>query len=492
MHTLAIVLLLSMVISVPLAEAAWSGPPGTPPNNNVAAPINVGGTFQDKTGSVWFDGGAGVNGGATGKMCVGAWCIKSWADIGTTTAVSSQWVTGAGGLIYYNGGNVGIGTVGPVVKLDIFGNAGGTWNTAVRLRDGGSSGSWRVNACDGTGDGNCPGNGLVIHQDGVATRMAFTNSGNVGIGTINPAYKLQVGDAAVVGSDGQIAIGKNGGGTRTAVLKFDSGFNFGIFDMGTNRQFSVAWNAPVDSMYINSTGNVGIGTASPRGLLDISIPTNNVDGFVFYQPIDNSLALQSYIDNQWANRNNYAPWCGSGGCNILKIQPDGGIVYIGGDTHLVANGSGGMAGTGSLYADGKVTAPQYCIGASCITAWPSGIGGSGTAGRIPRFVTATTLGDSSITSDGVSATAVGNFFFGNVGANFLSNGTGDGASYTTYNFALNGWFGMALKDYSGTVHGVYNFRTGDWTTDGLATFRGTGNNYFAGNIGIGTAVPTEK
>ena len=114
------------------------------------------------------------------------------------------------------------------------------------------------------------------------------------------------------------------------------------------------------------------------------------------------------------------------------------------------------------------------------------------AGRIPRFVTATTLGDSSITSDGVSATAVGNFFFGNVGANFLSNGTGDGASYTTYNFALNGWFGMALKDYSGTVHGVYNFRTGDWTTDGLATFRGTGNNYFAGNIGIGTAVPTEK
>ena len=41
---------------------------------------------------------------------------------------------------------------------------------------------------------------------------------------------------------------------------------------------------------------------------------------------------------------------------------------------------------------------------------PAGFAGSGTAGRIPRFTGATTLGDSSISSDGSSATANGNFY----------------------------------------------------------------------------------
>src|SRR5258708_6597245 len=75
----AVVFFLFIVLSASFAEAAtWSGPPAgtTPPNNNVDAPVNVGSTFQDKTGSVWFDGGVGINSGS--KFCISASCITSW------------------------------------------------------------------------------------------------------------------------------------------------------------------------------------------------------------------------------------------------------------------------------------------------------------------------------------------------------------------------------------------------------------------------------
>lgn len=106
----AIVVALSVSVVV-----AWTGPTGVPPTNNVAAPINVGPVAQDKTGSAWFDGGLGVNAGSA--ICFGlSDCRTSWPAGG-----SSQWLNGAGGIIYYNGGNVGIGNTTPAYPLDVTG-----------------------------------------------------------------------------------------------------------------------------------------------------------------------------------------------------------------------------------------------------------------------------------------------------------------------------------------------------------------------------------
>jgi hypothetical protein len=54
------------------------------------------------------------------------------------------------------------------------------------------------------------------------------------------------------------------------------------------------------------------------------------------------------------------------------------------------------------------------------------------------------------------------FFNGVVGKNGFVSGTGDGASYDKYNFALRGHFGMALSDFNNKVNGFYNFRKGAW------------------------------
>jgi hypothetical protein len=97
--------------------------------------------------------------------------------------------------------------------------------------------------------------------------------------------------------------------------------------------------------------------------------------------------------------------------------------------------------TGSLTVSGSgnsITAPQFCIGASCITTWPSGggggtIGGSGTGTYIPVWNSnGSSLGNSTMTDRGgtvVNSNAVGLALSGKgtdgvYGEADLANGTG--------------------------------------------------------------------
>ena len=48
----------------------------------------------------------------------------------------------------------------------------------------------------------------------------------------------------------------------------------------------------------------------------------------------------------------------------------------------------------------------------------------------------------------------------NAGSSGFHKGTGDGASLSTYNILLKGWWGLGLADYTGTVRSYYDFRAG--------------------------------
>lgn len=82
-------------------------------------------------------------------------------------------------------------------------------------------------------------------------------------------------------------------------------------------------------------------------------------------------------------------------------------------------------------------------------------------------------------------------FAGALGSNGISSGTGDGASYSTYNLCLNTWWGLAIKAaHDGTVNGFYDARTGRW--DVKAGYRVNGVDvWHGGNDGSGSGLDAD-
>ncbi|MBN7809117.1 hypothetical protein JZX86_27745 [Agrobacterium rosae] len=69
-----------------------------------------------------------------------------------------------------------------------------------------------------------------------------------------------------------------------------------------------------------------------------------------------------------------------------------------------------------------------------------------------------------------------------VSANEFKQGTADGASYSQYNLAMKGWWGLGMQDHTNTVNGFYDFRAGKWDTKG-GTFK-NGTEYVLPNGGM--------
>jgi hypothetical protein len=107
---------------------------------------------------------------------------------------AAPWVTAISNTIYYNGGNVGIGTTSPTSKLEIAAQDGLAitgFQPFLTLRDTNNANKRSViQGADGR---------IIFYPDsfigGVPAMMIDNVSGNVGIGTINPAAKLQVLDS---------------------------------------------------------------------------------------------------------------------------------------------------------------------------------------------------------------------------------------------------------------------------------------------------------
>ncbi len=204
-------------------------------------------------------------------------------------------------LFIQNNGNVGIGLINPGNKLAISGSSGGSvgefidnTNTAgyavLRLNSGnadvavgltlhsfgstyGGAGAYTSSTANLTGfdsggltlaASNASGT-IKFYTAGTAAvneRMRIDTNGNVGIGTTSPTALLDVAGAASVGGQ----------------LTFRSGF--GTIQTTANQGLTLGGNTTGDiqfkpgnsssSLYLQSTGNVGIGTTAPGAKLDVS------------------------------------------------------------------------------------------------------------------------------------------------------------------------------------------------------------------------------
>jgi len=159
-------------------------------------------------------------------------------------------------------GNVGIGMTSPVYKLDV--------SDAIRGLDliaGGTTFSYdgTVRARNASGNTN-----VLLHSNGNSYINAQT--GSVGIGITNPAAQVQIYGTSTIANanlDGARLLL----GTVTEGIGIDSneirskGSSLAI---GTIDNFPVVIGSNATNVLYVTGSNVGIGTASPTGLLDVA------------------------------------------------------------------------------------------------------------------------------------------------------------------------------------------------------------------------------
>ncbi len=200
----------------------------------------------------------------------------------TTPGWSPLWINGSNVILQNSsGGNVGIGTTGPGVKLDVN-NGGGSDTVVARVtRDyanatTGSRGG-EIDFIPATTGSATPGSKITTNYWGAASegRLSFYaynqanqlvlhEGGNVGIGTAIPGYKLDVSGTGnftqpvIVGTP----VASNHAATKSYVdsaVAGGSGSTVGY------------WTLSGSNLYTSNTSyNVGIGTTNPSTKLDVS------------------------------------------------------------------------------------------------------------------------------------------------------------------------------------------------------------------------------
>jgi hypothetical protein len=218
-------------------------------------------------------------------------------------------------------GFVGIGTTDPAYLLHV--NSSDIPNgTRIIIENTNGSGKKYGLISDNTGVFTVRDITAGADRFSISTLGNATFAGNVGIGTASPAEKLEISDTQASGGVELLLTNVGDGGTSTTPytairsrlnsirnggeIRFGRDSNYGSADNAdSNIQFYTALNdTNTERMRLDSSGNVGIGTASPQERLHIvgldgSVPLSSYYGSLVVD--NNGEAAMSIIGNSYSS-----------------------------------------------------------------------------------------------------------------------------------------------------------------------------------------------
>lgn len=270
---------------------------------------------------------------------------------------------------------VGIGTASPTVSLTVVGSSkftspvddsgvyydtvNSTHRTGMFFSAGGTP-DWQVRSSPSSGD-------LQFYSyDAGEWLLNLGGDGNVGIGTISPSSKLEVnGKLSVVGSSSFIEVNRTSssyvtlfnlvsGASSNSILQINSNNPSSYSEIISRNGYGLSLNYNGNSskgLYVDTLGNVGVGTINPSTKLDVNGSINITDASgKLYSP---EICLAETCLTDWSSVNQSGGlWTNSSG-NATYMDGNVGIGTL--TPNYLLDVSNGDINTNSAYRVSSAT-----------------------------------------------------------------------------------------------------------------------------------------
>jgi hypothetical protein len=242
-----------------------------------------------------------------GKMGIGTVAPAYGLDVSGTFNVCSAGLTG--GNVVITSGKMGIGTVSPAYALDISSSNGVRVSNSFIFYANNATNVAEAFLWPRLSDNvmymNYGSAGLNIRNNSSVSSMFMKSTGEVGVGTVSPLLTLDVLGSITANSGnypnyGVVLSAKSGvseiklnqaGGTHYTINNSGGYLNF--INSGSSGS---PYQTGTTLMSIGSTGNVGIGTATPAYPLDLATNTARVNKLLVGSS-STSAGISAYTNN---------------------------------------------------------------------------------------------------------------------------------------------------------------------------------------------------